>query len=77
MLETRESNKSDEVEIKGIHIAAFRQEEGRVVADLANNLLSDKTAMPLLSLVAAENNQLVGHILYIKEVLNQPEHWRE
>jgi len=34
-------------------------------------LLDDKTARPILSLVAVENNRLIGHILYTRAVLTR------
>ncbi len=70
-MEIRKSNESDKAEIEKIHIAAFGEEKGQVIADLAIDLLTDKTAMPLLSLVAVENNRLIGHILYTKAKITQ------
>lgn len=70
-MEIRKSIESDKVEILEIHKAAFGEEKGPVIADLVIGLLADKTAMPLLSLVAVENNQLIGHILYTKATITQ------
>ena len=70
-LEIRKSTETDRVEIEKIHIKAFGEEEGPEIADLVNGLMDDKTAMPLLSLVAVENGQLIGHILYTKAVLTE------
>ena len=36
-------------------------------------MLNDETAMPILSLVAVENNKLIGHILYTRAVVTQTE----
>lgn len=65
-MEIRKSIESDKVEIEKIHIEAFGEGKGPVIADLAIDLLADKTAMPLLSLVAVDHNQLIGHIIYTK-----------
>ena len=70
----RKSNESDKIEIEKIHIAAFGEEKGPVIADLVKGLLIDKTAIPILSLVAEANNRLTGHILYTKvEIANASE----
>lgn len=74
-MEIRKSNNSDKIEIKKIHLAAFGEEKGAVIAKLALDLLADKTAMPILSLVAIENNNIIGHIIYTKVQItgtNQP-----
>ena len=70
-LEIRKSIESNKVEILEIHKAAFGEEKGPVIADLVNSLLADRTAMPLLSLVAVENNQIIGHILFTKATITQ------
>lgn len=49
-----------------IHTTAFGPEKGPIIAKLVLDLLSDATAMPILSLVAEENIQLIGHILFTK-----------
>jgi len=68
-LEIRKSTETERVEIEKIHIAAFGEEQGPEIAELVNGLFDDKTAVPILSLVAVENGQLIGHILYTKAVL--------
>lgn len=68
-MKIRESNETDKVEIDKIHTKAFGEKKGPEIAELVNGLFADKTAMPLLSLVAVENDQLVGHILYTKAAL--------
>lgn len=65
-MEIRRSTESDKTEINHIHIQAFGEQKGPEIADLVNGLLGDKTALPLLSLVAVENSKIIGHILYTK-----------
>jgi len=68
-LEIRNSNETDRVVIDKIHTLAFGEQKGPEITELVNGLFDDKTAMPLLSLVAVENDQLVGHILFTKAIL--------
>lgn len=70
-LEIRRSTKTDRGDIENIHTKAFGEEKGPEIAALVNGLFDDKTAIPLLSLVAVENDRLIGHILYTKSVLTQ------
>ncbi|KPA15443.1 GNAT family acetyltransferase [Candidatus Magnetomorum sp. HK-1] len=68
-LEIRISEKAERTEIENIHKKAFGRDKGREIADLVNGLFEDKTAMPLLSMVAVENGKLIGHILYTKGII--------
>ena len=68
-MDIRKSTETDRVAIEKIHTKAFGEEKGQEIASLVNGLFDDTTAAPLLSLVAVENDQLVGHILYTKSVL--------
>jgi predicted N-acetyltransferase YhbS len=60
----RRSLETDRAAISRIHVSAFGEQEGPVIAGLVNGLLDDSTARPLLSLVAEEDGQLVGHVLF-------------
>lgn len=60
----RKSDETDRSDIEQIHMNAFGEEKGLEIADLVNGLFDDKTALPILSLVAVEKDVLVGHILY-------------
>ena len=66
----RESNKNEQAEIEKIHKAAFEKTEGAEKAQgisyLVRDLFDDETAMPIHSLVAIENEKLIGHILFTK-----------
>lgn len=68
-MEIRKATESDRKEILNIHNQAFGKDKGPVIAKLVNDLLDDETAMPILSLVAVENNKLIGHILYTKAII--------
>ena len=70
-LEIRKSNDSDRLELEKIHIMAFGKEKGPEIAELVNSLFYDKTAVPLLSLVAVKNKKLIGHILFTKVHITQ------
>jgi predicted N-acetyltransferase YhbS len=71
LLKIRKSSALDGTEIEKIHIKAFGKEKGSAIADLVNGLFNDKTATPLLSLVAVEGDQLIGHILLTKATFTQ------
>lgn len=60
----RLSNDADREAINDVQISAFGDEEGPVIAELVEGLLDDRTARPLLSLVAEQDGQLVGHVLF-------------
>jgi putative acetyltransferase len=69
-LKIRKSIESNRSEIGNIHIQAFGKTKGPEIAELVHALFDDKTAMPILSLVAVENEQLVGHILFTGVTIN-------
>ena len=70
-MKIKKSSALDGTEIEKIHIKAFGEEKGSEIADLVHNLFNDETAMPLLSLVAVEGDQFIGHILFTKATLRQ------
>ncbi|WDE06693.1 N-acetyltransferase [Thalassomonas viridans] len=63
-MKIRETTGKDKNVIFHLHRDAFGEDEGEAVAQLAVELLEDKTALPVLSLVAEQNGQAVGHILF-------------
>ncbi len=63
-VEIRESASQDHNIIRKVHQNAFGQPEGPIVSQLAIELLVDKTALPILSLVAEENQKIVGNIIF-------------
>jgi len=72
-LNIRQSTEAERKEILNIHLQAFGEAKGPEIAKLVDDLLDDETAKPVLSLVAVENNKLIGHILYTKAVVTQTE----
>jgi predicted N-acetyltransferase YhbS len=72
-LKIRKSIESERSEILNIHDQAFGKGKGSVIAKLVNDLFDDETAKPILSLVAVENDKLVGHILYTKVIVAEAE----
>ena len=67
----RKTTKADMETVLQIHKEAFGEDKGPEIASLVAGLLSDQTAMPLLSLIAIDNDKAVGHVLYTKARLNQ------
>lgn len=67
----RKTTEADIGTVLHIHKKAFGEDKGPEIASLVDGLLSDQTAIPLLSLIAIDNNKTGGHILYTKARLNQ------
>jgi putative acetyltransferase len=65
-VEVRKSTDMDKTEITTVHIKAFGEEKGPVIAELVKGLMTDQTAIPLLSLLAVEDSRITGHILFTK-----------
>jgi putative acetyltransferase len=63
-LQVRKAIGSDKQAILDVVIAAFGDVQGQEIADLITDLLADPSALPLLSLVAVTNDNVVGHILF-------------
>lgn len=62
----RESTEKDLPDLLDVEKRAFGEDEGPEIVELINGLLGDLTARPLLSLVALNGKQVVGHILFTK-----------
>ena len=60
----RSTTEGDRAAIVALHLNAFGEAEGQEVSALANDLLDDPTARPMLSLVGEEENELLGHVLF-------------
>jgi len=60
----RESVENDKKSIRKVHLNAFGQSEGESVSQLAIDLLEDKTALPILSLVAEQDNGVIGNVIF-------------
>jgi putative acetyltransferase len=60
----RESVEDDKKSIRKVHLNVFDQSEGETVSQLAIDLLEDKTALPILSLVAEQDNEIIGNVVF-------------
>lgn len=65
-LNIREAAESDLQAVLDVEARAFGKEEGPVILALVRDLLSDPTAMPLLSLVAESGGEAFGHVLFTR-----------
>jgi putative acetyltransferase len=65
-LKIRKSTESDLKDVLDVETQAFGSEKGAETADLVSGLLIDPTAMPLLSLIAINDDRVIGHILFTK-----------
>jgi len=63
-MKIRESVENDKESIRRVHQNAFDQSEGEAVSQLAIDLLEDETALPILSLVAGQDNEIIGNIIF-------------
>ncbi|MEZ5335827.1 MAG: GNAT family N-acetyltransferase [Methanolobus sp.] len=63
----REAKESDFDDVMRVEKEAFGYEKEAI---LVSELLEDKSAAPVLSLLAFKNNEAVGHILFTKATLN-------
>ena len=69
-MQIRPTKESDLHDVLLVEKAAFGTEEGQEIADLVNDLLGDPSAMPILSLIAIKDNQVIGHILFTKAIID-------
>lgn len=60
----RESVDCDKQAISTLYQNAFEPSERETVSQLAIDLLEDPTARPILSLVAEQNNEIIGNIIF-------------
>ena len=65
-MKIRKSTESDLKDVLDVETQAFGNEKGPEIVGLVNGLLVDPTAMPLLSLLAVNDDQAIGHILFTK-----------
>jgi len=69
----RESVENDKMLIRKVHQNAFDQPEGEAVSQLAIDLLEDRTALPILSLVAEQDNEVVGNVIFSSVIIEGAE----
>jgi predicted N-acetyltransferase YhbS len=63
-MKIRESVEDDKKSIRKVHLNAFDQSERETVSQLAIDILEDKTALPILSLVAEQDNEIIGSVIF-------------
>ncbi len=71
-MEIRQATQSDFQGISDLAMSAFGLPEGPEIVQLIGDLSADVTAQPVLSLVAASNGGIVGHVLFSKVSLKPP-----
>ena len=63
-MKIREATLGDAENIKNVYLQAFDASEAQMVSDIAVNLLNENHPVKIISLVAIENRQIVGHIAF-------------
>jgi putative acetyltransferase len=63
-MKIREANVNDSEAIKNLHLQAFDSSEAEQVSDLAVKLLHEKSTVNIISLVAIDNDAIIGHIAF-------------
>ena len=66
----REANDMDSDGIRNLHLQAFDDSEAAVVADLAVSLLHEKSSAKTISLVAIEDDEIIGHVVFSPVVVD-------
>jgi len=70
-MELREERPGDKEPVREIHLRAFG-DHGPVVADLVDSLRETITPAEGLSLVAGQDGQLAGHVMFTRSLLDAP-----
>ena len=63
-MQIRAANITDSDGIKNLHLQAFDSSEANLVSDCAVSLLHEKTTINIISLVAIENDAIIGHVAF-------------
>ncbi|GAB4546620.1 MAG: N-acetyltransferase [Pleurocapsa sp.] len=63
-MQIREANIKDSERIKHLYLQAFDNSEAELVSDVAVNLLHEKATINIISLVAIDNDAIIGHIAF-------------
>jgi len=63
-MQIRETNMKDSEGIKNLHLQAFDNSEAELVSDFAVNLLHEKSTINIISLVAIDNDAIIGHTAF-------------
>lgn len=60
----REANDKDAEDIKNLHLQAFDDTEAALVADFAVSLLHERSSVKIISLVAIDDDEIIGHVAF-------------
>jgi len=71
-VDLRPERPDDAPAVRDLHLAAFGDDSGRVVAGLVDGLRHTLTADSGLSLVAEDRGAVVGHVLFTRSLLDAP-----
>ena len=71
-MEVRPEAISDRSAVRALHVAAFGEDHVPVVANLVDELRDAVRRGEGLSLVAAERDQIVGHVMFSPSLLDAP-----
>lgn len=63
-IQVRPARSDDRDRILTLHLDAFGDDEGPVIASLVEEMLDDLTAEPICSFVAVSEKKVVGHVLF-------------
>jgi len=63
-MQIRIATRQDADEVRAVHLAAFPEGEGGIIAKLAVDLLAEATTPPPVSLVADVDGVAVGHVAF-------------
>jgi len=63
-MQIREANMKDSEGIKSLHLQAFDNSEAEMVSDFAVNLLHEKSSVNIISLLAVDNDLIIGHTAF-------------
>lgn len=63
-MQIREANIKDAEGIKSLYLQAFDNSESELVSNFAVNLLHEKSTINIISLVAIDNDEIIGHIAF-------------
>lgn len=69
----RMARDSDREGIRRVITSAFGAEEGDGISGLVEGLLEDESAAPILSLVAADDDDVLGHVLFTNARIEGPQ----
>lgn len=61
-MKIRSATRDDEDAVRSVHLSAFPEREGKIISKLAVDLLFEKTAPPVISLVSEVDGIVVGHV---------------